>query len=764
MAGHFAHHPVRGCCRNLLGVIVSSKFNRIELRGAGAVFALLSISGVTLAQTDDLAPRPVMNAATVSVAPVLDGDVLGDPAWEGLEPTTGFWQIQPDNGQPATQRTEVFIGFDANNLYIGVVAYDEDPSGIVMTESRRDADLDDSDAFLMVIDGLLDRQNGYVFATNPAGLQHDGQVIREGAGGQVSIGQAGGYNKNWDGVWDVSAQISDIGWSAEYQIPFTTLRFGNADPQVWGINFQRNIRRNNEITFWAQLERNRNLYRVSEAGTLHGVAPPAQRNLKIAPYGLSRTEEGGDLTGRESDTEFGVDVKYSITPSLTLDLTYNTDFAQVEADEVQINLDRFNLFFAEKRPFFLENAGQFTVGNPREVELFFSRRIGIGDGGRQIPVEGGARLSGKIGGTTNVGLLYMGTEEIDGFEAGNKFGVVRINQELANRSSVGVVYTSREGDGSLSADPVDDKGTTLGFDGRWGIGDNLMLRGWVAKTDTPTLNGKEDAYSVHADYDSASWAYRLNYTEVGGDFNPEVGFLSRRDYKKRNAFLMYRYRPENLWGLLELRPHISITDYHDFNGFKESGFIHLDNHWDYRNGWLMETGVNLTYEGVKDPFEIVPGVIIPADNYDHARAHFVVHSNQAEPLSFNLRTAYGGAWGGDQTSLAPSVRYRYGETFSAELSYSYNKFALPYPNGNFNANLSVLRLQYSFTPSILLQALVQYNEVSDKVGTNLRFSWLQSASSGLYLVYNEIDERGIGARPKGKEFIIKYSYIFDVFN
>jgi len=352
-----------------------------------------------------------MAAHELTTTPLVDGDVLGDDAWSAVSPASGFWQIKPDDGQAATQRTEVYVGFTDTSLYIGVVAYDDSPGEIIVTDSRRDSDLDNTDAFLIVIDGLLDRQNGFVFGTNAAGIEYDGQVIREATGSAANFGR-GGFNKNWDGAWVVQSKIGEFGWSAESEIPFKTLRFGTDKKQDWGINFQRNVRRNNEVAFWAPLERNRNLYRISEAGTLHGVAPPTQRNLQITPYALGKARRGGELDGTEKDSEFGFDVKYSITPSLTLDGTYNTDFAQVEVDEQQINLDRFNLFFPEKRPFFLENAGLFSVGNPREVEMFFSRRIGISDDGDILPVEGGARLSGKVGDSTNIGLLYMATEAV----------------------------------------------------------------------------------------------------------------------------------------------------------------------------------------------------------------------------------------------------------------------------------------------------------------------------------------------------------------
>ena len=514
--------------------------NRRQLRAFAACTAFFAVPFIAQAQSRPDTP-PVMQAQSLELAPLLDGDVLNDPAWEGVRPATGFWQIQPNDGFPATQRTEVFIGYSNDTVYIGVVAHDTDPDQIIVTDSRRDSALDDTDAFLIIIDGLLDRQNGYVFGTNPAGLEYDGQVTREGAGGAFGSG-GGGFNLNWDGSWQVQAKISDIGWSAEFAIPFKTLRYGSGDEQVWGINFQRNIRRNNEIVFWSPLERNREIYRVSEAGMLEGIVPPPQRNLQITPYVLGEARRGGELDSTETNTEFGVDLKYSITPSLTLDATYNTDFAQVEVDDQQVNLDRFNLFFPEKRPFFLENAGQFSVGNPQEVELFFSRKIGIGEDGEQIPIEGGLRLSGKIGDTTNVGLLYMRAEDVAGVAPGNDFSVARINQELPNRSAIGAIFVGRDGDGSFDVPAEDDENQTYAVDGRWGIGDNLVLSGWAGKTETPGLTGDDHAFSLGGDYSSAKWASRARYTEVGGDFNPEVGFLTRTEYRKVEGFLMRHRR------------------------------------------------------------------------------------------------------------------------------------------------------------------------------------------------------------------------------
>ncbi|HNP64143.1 MAG TPA: DUF5916 domain-containing protein [Woeseiaceae bacterium] len=705
---------------------------------------------------------PEVNAEPLATIPVIDGNVIGDEAWAGLVPATGFRQVKPKHGQPASQKTEVFIGYSDSALYIGVIAYDDNPSGIIVSDSRRDSSLDETDAFLVIIDGLLDRQNGFMFGTSAAGIEYDAQVTKEGSGDFDSGG--GAFNLNWDSSWTVKAQLGDYGWSAEFEIPFSTLRYGTGDVQDWGINFQRNIRRNNEIVYWAPLDRNRGLHRVSEAGTLKGIEPPGQRNLQVTPYVLGSARRGGSISGTESDSDVGVDVKYSITPSLTLDLTYNTDFAQVEADELQLNLDRFALFFPEKRPFFLENAGLFGVGNGGEVELFFSRRIGIAGGGLAIPVEGGARLSGKVGERTNVGLLLMSTEAIDGFAPGNRFSVARVVQELGNRSSIGAMYVGRDGDGSFLTPNSDDDNRSYSVDGTWGIGENLLLTAWAAKTDTPGLDGDDNAYSVAANYNSSEWSNAISYTEIGEDFNPEVGFLSRTNYRKVSARLFRYIRPDDLWGLFELRPHISYTGYWKPDGFQESGFLHIDNHFEFHSGTELHTGVNFRKDGVINAFNIVDGVTVQAGTYDHAEAQIVFFTNQSMPLSFEFRTTIGGRFGGDYASLNPSVKYRIGETFRSELEFVYNEFDLPVPNGEFTANLARLRLSYSFTPSVQLQALVQYNDNADTIGTNIRFSWLRNANSGLYLVYNEVDERFAGAPPTGREFIVKFSHIFDLLN
>ena len=737
---------------------------RMIMRGIMVPAAIVLLLGNAMAQSGvppEQRPRPSMGASSLSIAPQLDGQVAGDPAWAGVIPATGFTQVQPDEGQAATQRTEVYIGYSDTAMYIGLIAYEEDPSRLIVSDSRRDSSLDDTDSFQVIIDGAMDRQNGYIFGTNPAGVQYDAQVIKEGSTGQFGSG-GGGFNLNWDGSWNVQATITDTGWSAEMEIPFTTLRYGKGDAQEWGINFQRNIRHNNEIVYWAPLNRQRSLNRVSEAGTLQGVLPPETRNLQVTPYVLARRKEGRELVGTEDDQEVGVDLKYSITPSLTLDATYNTDFAQVESDEFVVNLDRFSIFLPEKRPFFLENAGQFTVGDAQQVELFFSRRIGIGDGA-VVPIEGGARLSGKMGNATNVGLLYMVDEGLSGLAPQNNFMVARVNQELSNRSSIGALIVTRDGDGSISGSEADDENQTYSIDGRWGVGDNLIFEGWLAKTSTPGLTDDDHAYALKMNYDSEKWSSRASFTEVTEDFNPEVGFLRRDDYKRAQVFLLRRFRPDDLFGLLEVRPHFTVQNYWDQEGFLETGFQHYDVHWEFKNGYQLDTGVNYLKDGLKEEFEIVDGVFVQPGTYSGPEVALSLHTNLAAPLSFEMHVNVGDRFGGDRTVLTPTVNFRIGETFSTQFAVVYNDFDLPIPGGDFDVTLSRVRVSYSFTPQILLQALVQYNDDSEVLATNLRFSMLRTANTGLFIVYNEFDEQTPGALPKGKEFIIKYSYMFDVF-
>lgn len=703
--------------------------------------------------------RPSMSAVGIPTAPQLDGSIEGDPAWAGVPASGGFVQSTPDEGQPSSQRTEVRIAFTGDTLYIGVICFDDDPSAIVVSDSRRDANLGDSDSITLILDTYLDGQNGLVFGTNPSGLQYDGQVSREASSSFGNSGAGAGFNINWDGVWQVATHTDANGWSAEFALPFATLRYASGDVQTWGMNVQRNIRRRKETAYWAPLARQYDIYRVFDAGHLTGVEAPSQRSLQFIPYLRQGFSEIGS-SGTQSDFESGFDIKYGITRSMTLDLTYNTDFAQVEVDEAQVNLGRFNLFFPEKRPFFLENSGQFSVGNGDDIELFFSRRIGISDAGEVIPIRGGARVSGKAG-RSNLGFLYMQTEEFEGALAANDYIVARVNQELDNRSSLGAMFVSREATGSLAV--AGDENQTFGVDGRWGIGKYGLLSGFAARTSTPGLGGNDHAFSVKSEYNSENWDLSLSWTEVAEDFNPEVGFLRREAYRSPSMFALKRIRPQrSRFAIHEFRPHMSYDYYDNLDGFKVSSRLHLHVPIEWKNGAEFAPAVNFVHEGLLEPFEIFDGIYIPVGSYDNSELQFYAFSNQAAPLSFSLSGTIGGFYSGDRVALEPSMLWRLGQRFTSEWSWSRNDVKLP--TGDFVTNLGRVRLSYTLSGKSSLQALFQYNDVSGIWSTNLRYSWLRTANTGLFIVYN--DSRGFGVfngEQPNRSVLIKYSHIFDVF-
>ncbi|MBX2817322.1 MAG: carbohydrate binding family 9 domain-containing protein [Saprospiraceae bacterium] len=705
-------------------------------------------------------PRPQASAQQIEDPPIVDGEIQADPVWQRIAPITNLRQQRPDFDQEASERTEVRIAYDNKHLYVSAVCFDREPDKIVITDSRRDGSLENTDAFLFIIDTYYDRQNGFVFGTNPDGMEYDAQVDNEGqgnfSGNRQQRGVIGGFNLNWDASWVIRTQRGDYGWSAEFQIPLKSIRFRLGDDLTWGFNFQRNISRTNEVDLWSLLPLGIQLRRTSLAGTLTGMNMKNPGNLKLIPYVLGsvardHTDEAGKTKARG---DAGIDLKYSVTPSVTLDLTYNTDFAQVEVDDQQVNLDRFNLFFPEKRPFFLENAGLFTVGAPGEVDLFFSRRIGIADGGRQVPIIGGARLSGKLN-NTNVGLLNMYTDDItdEGIQK-NAFTVARVNHEFrGTRSSLGGAFINRSGLGGFE----NDHNSTFAIDGKYGIGPKAQVEGFFAQSATPGTNEGQHAYQLSTGYNWGGWLLRAAYTEVGKGFNPEVGFLLREDFRKADFLVFRTFRAGENSKMLENRPHISYRGYWNSEGFQETGFLHIDNHWVWRNLFEIHTGINFTKEGVTQDFEISSGVNVPAATYNHIETQIVIITNPSKPVSISTRHVNGGFFGGKRYAQSGTLSLRLGDKFISEWRVAHNDIRLP--DGKFIADILGTRIAYNFTPNVFLQSLIQYNNVSKTAAVNVRFGWLQQANTGLFVVFNHGRVDGL---PQSTSFIVKYSKLFDV--
>ena len=506
----------------------------------GSVGAQQSASGAAAVETRELteAGVPLTRALSVPEGPVIDGDVLSDPAYADARLATGFVQNRPFEGQPSSERTEVRIVYTSDTLYFGIVCYMEDPSSIISADSRRDSDLTETDSFQILLDTYLDGQNRFIFGTNPAGVEYDGQVTNEGQGSgrrgggrsgnnRQQRGSGGGFNLNWDGAWQVVTSVTDIGWHAEIAIPFRTLRYPTTDVQSWGMNFQRNIRARNEQSYWSPLPRQYDLNRISAAGELQGLRVPPQRNLQFTPYMLGQTLHSTESSRNLQTGDIGADLKYSVTPSMTLDLTLNTDFAQVEVDDEQVNLDRFTLFF------------------PREAGRSSSRTPGCFPWGSQGPSISSSAVGSDLTAASKfqssvaaVCRARSARAPTLGFStcrrrrsmrpglAQQNFTVGRVRQDLPNRSNVGAIFVNRQATGSLAGDR--DYNRTYAFDGRLGIGQGGTVSGYVAETDTPgAATADSHAYGLTAQHESERVRLNLAYTEVAPNFNPEVGFLAR---------------------------------------------------------------------------------------------------------------------------------------------------------------------------------------------------------------------------------------------
>jgi len=692
--------------------------------------------------------RPIATAIPIGEAPMVDG-MLSERVWQQAPALTGFVQAEPLEGQPASERTEVRIVYDDQAIYVGVMLHDSDPSQIVTTDNRRDANLNEMDSFQIVFDTYRDRQNGFVFGTNALGVQYDAQVRDQGRASTA-----------WDGSWDVKTNVTESGWSAEFRIPLRTLRYGPA-PQTWGVNAYRNIQRRRERTFWAPLERIYDLPRLSSAGELRGLQLKTPRNFKVLPYAISsanRDYRPGATTDLDGDV--GFDAKFGITPSLNLDATYNTDFAQVEVDTQQINLTRFNLRFPEKRPFFLENSGLFQVGKGNELDLFFSRRIGLDGNGLLVPIRGGGRLSGKANGF-NVGALNMQTAGA-GLASGNNFSVLRASRELPNRSGLGVMFINRAAVGGLARS--NDWNRTFGTDGRFGLGEHFTMSGFAARTGTPGRLGRDYAYNVDSTFDDGRHQAGFEWGVTGEDFNPEVGFLETPGgYRRYRVRLEETLRQEKVrnWGFRELLPHMNYTRYNYLDGGLLNAELHVDNHWDWENGQFVTVALNGTWDGLREPFVVFPGIVVPPGEHGGLRAALRYNSDRRKWLYGRTQWEIGSFLNGTQSSPTFQLIVREGGKFTLDTTWNYR--AIDLPQGAFHTNLGNMRVTYNFTPEVFVQSLVQYNDRTSRWSTNFRFHWLQTAGTGLFVVYNDTEALN-GMGPVNRAFIVKYVRQFDILN
>ncbi len=722
--------------------------------------------------------------ASSAEGPVIDGRV-NDAVWQSVPVHSTFTQQDPIEGAPASEKTEVRIIVGNGNVYVGIIAFDSDPSKIIVSQSRRDASLTETDSVVMVFDTFNDNQNAFVFGTNPLGIEYDGQVAREGQTSGVSIGgggaggtQRGGisaFNPNWDGDWTVRSQITERGWETEMSIPLKTLRYQTGESQTWGVNVLRNIRHKNEQVYLAPIPRGFDIYRVSLAAKMSDLQLPARRDIKLIPYALGSVNKDYLLPDSELDEnfDFGVDLKWGIRPNLTLDATYNTDFAQVEADEEQVNLTRFDLFFPEKRPFFLENASTFQFGNPQQIDLFFSRRIGLSPTALPIDIRGGGRLSGKMGGW-NVGALNIQADDVEDFNGAaigpaNNVSVVRMQREVG-RSSYGAIFVNRQGFGEAALN--EDWNRSYGFDANIQLTQNQRVSAFIARTDTPEsrLTGPRGSdYSGRGFYNFTNnlWQISGGYSQVGENFNPEVGFLPRRGYRRPEFRAFFQPQPKRWPWIRRIAPHLTYTSFYDIKTDElqtENWHIHALE-IQPRQGGRFGYFFDYAKDNPTLPFTVFNRdgnrVTIPAGEYAWGQNVLEYLHNPSARVTGTIRYRFGHYYDGDFNGFELTSDYRITPTATASVGWTRQDIKLPY--GNFVNNLVPIKGNYSFTPLINVSALLQYNGQTGLFSSNVRFAWLNRSGTGLFVVYNDRRDMlsSTAIETLGRSFVVKYTRLID---
>ncbi len=729
-----------------------------------AVLAILWVQPVAAAQDSRQLYR--VPAVRVDEAPTLDG-VLDEAIWRQASVIDEFVQQEPEEGAPATERTEVLIMYDAENLYLGVRAFDSAPDAIVSTEMRRDSNrILDEDSFQIILDTFNDSRSGYMFVTSPYGAKLEQQIADESQSGR-SFGGSSGVNRDWDGVWHVVVGQMEGGWTAEIAIPMVTVRFPDAPRQSWGINFMRNIRRKNEQVFWAPIPQAYDLTRISLAGSLDNLESLSRgMDLRVKPFVVG----GGtrSLGGEEDvNSDIGLDVKYGITAGLNLDLTVNTDFAQAEVDDERVNLTRFPLFFPEKREFFLENSGQFDVGATASIrplaDLFFSRRIGLSAGGAHVPILGGARLSGKIG-RNNVAILDVQTDEAFG-RPGENFFVARYGRDILARSRIGAIVINKELNlFDNSPDSLDSFNRTYGADMTLSPHPALTVSGFLAQTSSPGVEDEDRGGYLNATWRDANWRVYGELADLQDNFNPEVGFVPRRGIKVKKAHFEYNPRPDR-FGIRVLEPMINGVFTEDQNGRLLTRQIHNMLGIGFQNGARVILWYNNWFERLDQPFTVVRrpdedggDVVIDAGRYKFGDWRFSFNSNRARQVYGSVSYGTAGFFSGTRTDSNVTMGTRLTEQLSAEARYSRNDVRTP--GGDFITSVTSFRVDYAMSPTASLRTLTQYNSLSEQWSTAVRLRYTYMPGSDLYIVYDEVRRDATGfVEIQDRQLILKATYL-----
>ncbi len=694
-----------------------------------------------------------LRATRVTSAMKMDGK-LDEEAYRLVQPMGGFVQTEPRRGEPATEQTEVWIFFDDENIYVGAKCYDSGTEDQwVANEMRRDnMNVVRNENFSIYFDTFYDRRNAFLFELSPIGGIYDAYVTNERSPG----------NTDYNPVWARQAGRFENGWIAEMAIPFRALRYKPGASQVWGVNVRRTVRWKNEESFIQKMLPTQGsvIFQISLGGTLVGVdAPSGSNNLALKPYataGLSSDLQAKPAVNNDRDGDVGFDLKYGLTQNLTADFTYNTDFAQVEVDEQQVNLTRFPLFFPEKREFFLEGQGIFDFGGGSgglTPLLFFSRRIGL-NSGAEVPIDAGGRLTGKVGKTT-LGLIDVRTGDTDATPSTN-FSVVRVRQDVGRRSNVGLLYTGRS-NGVAGPEATQ----AYGVDATVGFFDNWTVNTYWAKSDTPGVDDHDTSYRANVNYNGDRYGLQYETLRVDRLFNPEVGFLRRSAFDRQFASLRFSPRPTRPRRVRKYSYSLNYDYIANPEGRLESRDVNAAYGITFQNGDGFNAQVGRSYEFLPSPFTIAPGVRLPVGGYGFGDVTLSWSQGNQHKVAGNFSVSRGSFYNGNRTTLGYSGgRIELSPRFSLEPGVSLNWVDLE--EGQFATRLLSNRATFTVTPRMFFSGLLQYNSSAKAMSTNLRLRWEYIPGSEIFVVYTDERDTAVAGIPglKNRAFVMKVNRLF----
>ena len=670
---------------------------------------------------------------------------LDEPGWERAEPVGDFYERETREGLPSTETTTVRVLYDEENLYFGFWCTLEDAEKHRPRTMFRDENIASDDAVAIMLDAYNDRRSAVFLATNANGIVFDMSQNGQGPGTR---------NLDWDTVWESRGRHLPGGWTAEVRVPLKSLRFrapAPGQPAVFGVGFKRNIPMKTEEVYWPFVGNDSTWYRPAELGELRGLEGIRPgRNVEIRPHVLGGLDGGRDWEGEPARADAGLDLKWGVTPGLTADFTWNTDFAQEEVDDLQINFSRFSLRFPEKRQIFLEGQRNFQFGERRDADLVFTRRIGLSDGGEAVPILGGGRLSGRHGAYT-LGLMGMATGAAADLP-GERFTVARVRRDVFSRSTVGAVFTDRSGGGATNR--VVGLDTSLFFRRVWTF-EGVWAR--VFDNAAPEVGGANTGLaSGRLSYDTDLLGGTLKFIEIGDGFDPGIGFVRRTGMRKLYTSARVSPRPAAPW-LRQVHFQANLRRITDLANTPETRQVDLSGQATLESGDEFEVEVSEVRETTTYDYAIGE-VPVPAGDYPFRRYSFSVNTYRRRYASVRASYEFGGFWGGERDEWSVGANYRVNRNFGLNGSYAHNRLRLP--GGDFDTHLFSTRMRVAFRNDLVLLGLFQFNHATGDLASNVRFNWIPKPGTDVFVVYTELDEWHDAFFVRNRSLSVKLNYLF----